>query len=193
MDERIRQMFHQLFSRKATSEEEAAVKQMIANLPPSILASPAAVADIVLRANTIIEMRREVDRASLASQQRIHNDLSIRIEQAAFKALTKLRDSIPHDHRDAVRRLIRVAAAWSALVFVIAVIAGWMLRGYADARHAASGNARMEQQFARCIDAAEGASATVQHDGRPPRYDARIYRDQARACAAEYADWRAGG
>lgn len=138
-------------------------------------------------------MKEQVDRLSFDGQQKIHRDLPLRIEQAAMSALVKMRDLLPVDYSDRFRRLIIAVTGWTAIVLFVAASAGWMLRGYVSNRTHAQHQATMERAFDDCITAAEGVAMTSRAGLAGLRYDSAIYRTQARTCAAEYADRRAGG
>lgn len=193
MSDLVDTMFRELLGRAPSNEDRAAVSRLMIGLPDAIRASPAAVADIILRAEHIRALDDIMQKASWEAQQTIHRDLPQRIDQAAMAALIKLRDQLPVDGSDRIRRLIIAVAGWTAIAVIIAASAGWMTRDYVSDRRQAQHQAAMERAFNNCITAAEGIAMTSRTGVEGMRYDSATYRTQARTCAAEYADRRAGG
>ena len=191
MDPRVLNMMHQLLGPNPSPEVRALVLRLVLNLPPEILGSPAAVADIVLRADMLCELKSEITRFSWQEQQRIHKGLPDRIDAAALGAINKMRDYLPIDTKDSLNRLLKTAFVWTAFVLFIGASAGWMLNSYSSKRAATSNQAGAEREFNVCIYAAEGHAMSVGSSVNALRYDSAVYRTQARACAAEFADRRA--
>lgn len=195
----VGRMIRQLLDRTPQPEDYRRASEFFAQLPDEILASPAAVADIVGRIEHIRQMEEVVAKAAdlvrqagWETQQRIHSDLPHRIDRAAEAALSRIRDKLPIDAADRVSRLLKWGASWTVVVFVVAAVAGWLLADYVNRNEAMTQQAYAERAFNTCIDAAEGAAvSTVGRGGNPVRYDGALYRTRARSCAAEYADRRA--
>ena len=199
MSDVVGKMIREVLGRKPDAEDYATANEFFAQLPDEILASPAAVADIVIRIELIRQFKVEVAKgadlvkqASWDAQQRIHNDLPKRIDKAADAALNRMRDKLPIDAADRVSRLLKWGAAWTLWASIIAASGGWILAQRVAKRDAMTQQAAVERDFNACIDAAEGAAvSTVGRGGNPVRYDGEVYRTHARSCAAEYADRRA--
>jgi len=191
MDERLLAMWRRIVGREPTEKDRVMMAKLRTELPHELLGSPAAVADIILRANMLSLLQEKIDGITFSAQQVIHRDLPDRIDKAALAALNKMRDHLPIDTKDSLRRLIQTATVWTVLVCIVAGAGGWMLHGYATAHQQAGQQASMDQAFERCVTAAEGFAMTSKPGVDALRYDSAVYRTQARACAAEYADRRA--
>jgi hypothetical protein len=192
MDDRINAMMKRLLGRQATSEDGLRIAKLISELPPELLASPAAVADIVLRAEHLRQVEEAINKASWNAQQRIHHDLPHRINEAALKALSTMRNQLPIDSADRVSRLFKWGTAWTITVLLVASLGGWMLRSRVADRQQIQMRAATDQTFNQCIDAAEGLAMTARPGIAGLRYDSAVYRAHARACALDYASRNSG-
>jgi hypothetical protein len=190
----IQQVMHNMLRRKPDLQDLRTVEQLLRNVPPELQDDPGFIAETVVRANHIRELKSVVDDAVTGARRLAEMDGEQHAMQIASKVWRKVMDHLPVSAADRLRRQFQIACAWSLIVLAIGAISGWTYREnrYDAARQ--SHQAATETAFNRCIDAAEGHAGSVRNrDGKGERYDPAVFRSIARTCAAEYADRRAEG
>ncbi|KXU30114.1 hypothetical protein A0J57_10605 [Sphingobium sp. 22B] len=180
-----------LLGRQLTGEDYIRMDKMLRHLPSEVRDSPGSIAEIIMRMENLKQFDAIVQRASFEAQQKIHKDLPRRVEIAAQAALCALRDQLPIDSSDAMRRLYKWGAMWMLSVSVIGFTVGVTFTKWWVSRPEMHHYAATETAFNRCIDASFGAASNGQRNGRnASAYDSTEFRNSARICAAEYADRR---
>ncbi|WP_022682556.1 hypothetical protein [Sphingobium bisphenolivorans] len=180
-----------LLGRQLTGEDYIRMDKILRHLPSEVRDSPGAIAEIILRMENLKQFDAIVQRASFEAQQKIHKDLPRRVEIAAQAALCALRDQLPIDSSDSMRRLYKWGALWMLSVSVIGFTIGVVFTKWWVSKPEEHHYAIAETAFNRCIDASFGAASTDQRNRRDRSvYDSAEFRNNARICAAEYADRR---
>jgi hypothetical protein len=147
--------------RSPTAEDYRRINDMLNVLPDSIRSSPAAIFDIVMRTEFQRQLEETIKQAGWAAQQRIHEDLPKRVDEAALRALNKIRDLLPLDAADSARRMYKWAAIAMAITFVITWIPAYYLGQDKVHNDHAAAQAVVEVERNRCIDAAIGRIAVA--------------------------------
>ena len=180
-----------LLGRQLTGEDYIRLDKMLRHLPPEVRESPGSLAEIIMRMENLQQFEAILQRASFEAQQKIHKDLPRRVEMAAQAALCALRDQLPIDSSDSMRRLYKWGAMWMLSVSVIGFTAGLVVTKWWVSQPEEHHYAATETAFNRCIDASFGAASIDQQNRRDnSAYSSTEFRNNARNCAAEYADRR---
>lgn len=186
------QVMRRMLGREPTTGEFDEFHRMLSVFPPDIRNSEAAMIFITVVSTQVKALKDIVQNAGWESQQRIHKDLPGRIDEVALAAVRKIRDTIPIDSSDRFQRLLKTATIATAMVLFLGGLFGFALGERAVHHVAGPARSSSEVLFSQCLDAAQGAAAFAdsQH-GQPGHYDPVVYREEARVCAAAYADRRA--
>lgn len=179
--------------RAPTAEDYRQLNEMLAALPDEITSSPGALYELVSRMDFLQQLKSTVDMAGRDAQQRIHYDLPVRIDEAALKAMMKVRDTLPVDAAHTAKKLYFTTAFGTLVIGIFACCAGWVLgENHIEAKRAAT-HAASDRELGRCVDAATGAFVTSARNGtRPVPIRNETIRNDLMVCGAEYADRRAG-
>jgi hypothetical protein len=175
-----------MLRRSPTAEDYRRINDILNVLPDSIRSSPAAMFDIVMRTEFQRQLEETLKQASWAAQQRIHEDLPKRVDEAAIRALNKIRDLLPFDAADSARRMYKWAAIAMAITFVITWIPAYMLGQEKVHDDHAAAQAIVEGRRNRCIDAAVGRIAVADRSRSNPGSTAlQVVRHNLLDCIAE--------
>ncbi|MFW2831682.1 hypothetical protein [Sphingomonas sp. ID0503] len=186
-------MIRRLLERAPTADDYKRINQLTLDLPDELSRSPGAIAEIILRAEHLRQFEQVVKQASFDAQQRVHADLSQRIDAAALAALAKIRDRMPVDAADRLIRMLRWSVCWTLVVAITFAAAGWMLASRRAEQTLAEAHALNEELFKACMDEAAGAALRGPNRRQASPLDVTTYVQTARECAASYADRRAAG
>lgn len=192
MNDLAAKIIREALGRTATAEDYRRIDEMLRTLPSEITSSPGAMFDIVLRTDYLRQLEETIAKAGREAQQRIHHDLPERTEQAALKALVKIRDSLPMDAAHSAKRMFQAAIIGALIFSTVAGASGWVLGANAAKKAQETTHASSDRELGRCVDAASGAFANSYRAGvrsTPISYDA--IRNDLMICGAEYADRRA--
>ena len=193
MSNLVEQIMRDVLGRATTAEDYRQLSEMMIGLPAEIANSPGAMYELVSRMNFLQQLDATIAQAGREAQQKIHHDLPVRIDDAALKAVTKIRDTLPRDAAHSARRLYKLASFVTLALASLTACAGWVVgANYASAVRSTT-HAASDREFGRCIDAATGAFVTTARGGtRPTPIRNETVRTDLMICAAEYADRRAG-
>lgn len=185
-------IIREVLRRAPTPDDYRRINEMLRALPREITSSPGAMYDIVLRMDYLRQLEDTIEKAGRESQQRIHHDLPGRIDQAAMKALLKIRDSLPVDAAHSAKRLYQTAAIATIILATMFGASGWVLGANAVKKERATTHAASDRELGRCVDAATGAFTTSARYGtRASPISSDTVRNDLMVCGAEYADRRA--
>ncbi|MEO1968422.1 MAG: hypothetical protein ABGW87_06885 [Sphingomonadaceae bacterium] len=180
--------------RQPTPKEYRDIAELLDLAPIEMRESPAAVFQVVMLIASIQQQRETLKEATWEAQQKVHHDLPNRIDEAAYKALNKMRDLLPINAKDTTRRIMKVVTLCVVSVGLLCGVAGYIVGAKHERNFNASSHAASDLEFARCVDAASGAFAESYRRGiRKAPVSSDIVRYDLGACAAEYADRKATG
>ncbi|USI79095.1 hypothetical protein [Sphingopyxis sp. USTB-05] len=187
------QIMRNVLGRAATAEDYRQLNEMMSALPAEIATSPGAMYELVARMNFLQQLEATIAQAGREAQQKIHYDLPARIDDAALKAMLKVRDTLPVDATHTARKLYFTTALGTLVIGMLACGAGWVLgENHIKAERAAT-HAASDRELGRCVDAATGGFVTSARNGtRPVPIRNETIRNDLMICGAEYADRRAG-
>ena len=184
-------IFQKIIGRQPDRRELEYINTLSQNLPGSVLNDVGMMAEIAIRASHIRQLEIVLDRAGDIARTKAEIDGERYAINAANKIWRKVLDQLPVDSVTTLRRYVTVISILSALTLFAGSILGWSLREYRYEAAWKSSQAATEVEFSRCLDAAEGRAQS--DDSKGLRYSAETFSNEARTCAAEYADRRAGG
>lgn len=187
------QIMRNVLGRATTAEDYRQLNEMMAALPPEIATSPGAMYELVSRMNFLQQLDATIAQAGREAQQKIHYDLPARIDDAALKAMLKVRDTLPVDAAHTAKKLYFTTALGTLVIGIFCCCAGWILgENHVKAERAAT-HAASDRELGRCVDAATGAFVTSARAGvRTAPIRNETVRNDLMICGAEYADRRAG-
>lgn len=188
-----RTMIVAMLGREPDAEDRRLLDLMLGHMPVALLTDEGVVAEAVSRVEHVRELRRAVSEATVGARRMAEIDGEQYAIQVANKVWRRIMDHLPADTATTLTRQFRIACMWTLLVLIVGSIGGWSLREWRYDRERRSTQAATDRAFNRCIDAAEGAALSGGQGVAALRSDSGAYRTQARTCAAEYADRRAGG
>lgn len=192
MNDVVEKIIVEVLKRSPTPEDYRRTNEMLRALPPEMSSSPGAMCDIVLRMDHLRQMEEAIGKASLEAQQRIHHDLPNRIDDAALKALSKIRDCMPIDAAHSARSLYKTAFLFTMVIATVTGAGGWILGVAFTERALTTTHAGSDLELGRCVDAATGAFTTSHRRGvRSTPISNNTVRNDLMICGAEYADRRA--
>lgn len=161
MSNLVDKIIRQALGRESTAEDYRKVHEMLSALPDEMRSSPGVICDIVLRMEFIRKLEATIQQAGWEAQQRIHADLPHRIDDAAYKALNKIRTMMPASAAGAVRGMLMTALVLLTILSLVSSMSGWVL-GQNHLQKALVERQRSGQvDVARCVDASIGQVATA--------------------------------
>lgn len=186
------QIMRNVLGRATTAEDYRQLNEMMSALPAEIATSPGAMYELVSRMNFLQQLDATIAQAGREAQQKIHRDLPARIDDAALKAMLKVRDTLPVDAAHTAKQLYFTTAVGTLVVSIVACCAGWVLGGNHVKAERAATHAASDRELGRCVDAATGGFVTSARNGtRPVPIRNETIRNELMICGAEYADRRA--
>lgn len=148
--------------REPTAEDYREVHEMLSALPDEMHSSPGIISEIVLRMDYLRKLKAAIEEASRSAQQQIHADLPHRMEEAALKALNKMRTLMPTSAADATRGMLKTAAVLLTTMSFVSSMSGWILGQHFLRKQLIEGHQIAQSDRARCVDASIGQIATGQ-------------------------------
>ena len=188
------EIFQQVIGRRPDRRDKELIHDLSARLPGDVLDDVGMMTEVVIRADHIRQLETVLDRAGDIARRKAEIDGEKYAIDAANKVWRRVLDHLPVDSATIVRRFCYAIAAYAVVALIVGAVLGWALRERRYEAARTSHQAAMEQEFTRCIDAAEGRAHSARSSrSREPHYSSEVFRSQARTCAAEYADRRAIG
>lgn len=189
MSSNLLDIFQRVTGRRADRRDTELIDNLSANLPSSVLSDVGMMTEIAIRANHVRQLESVLDRAGDIARRKAEIDGEKYAIDAANKVWRRVLDQLPVDTITTLRRWCMAVAIYAVVALIVGAALGWNLREYRYRAVRQSQQAATEQEFSRCIDAAEGRA---QLSGpRGARSSPEKFREEARICAAEYADRRA--
>lgn len=168
MSSLVEKTIRQALRREPTAEDYRQVNEMLSALPGEMRNSPGVVCEVVLRIEFLRKLEESIQQASWKAQQQIHADLPHRIDEAALRALSKMRSLMPTDASDAARRMLKTAALFVAVAALAAGVWGYVMGQYMTRRAVAARQTTIQAERSHCIDAAVGQLAVGSRSSSNP-------------------------
>jgi hypothetical protein len=187
------QIIRQVLQRQPTAEDYRRMDAILSLYPPEVRSSPGAMVDVAVRIEFHRQLEETIKQAGWSAQQRIHEDLPKRVEQAAIQALNKMRDLMPFDAADSARRMYKCAAIAMAITFMITFIPAYVLGQQAAQRGFEANEAAAHSERNRCVDAAIGGMAVAELSRANSGSAAlQVIRNELLACIAKTVERHTG-